>query len=216
MGCPRREVMMKKNDERSGIIIKPITLLLIITATIFASATLVDLILSIFPLLSLDKFTLLDAGLLTFLLFPVIYYFVFEPLTSYIDEVEQAKEALEVSEAKYRSLVETTDDSIYLVNMNCEYLFMNAKHRSRMGFFSEEYVGRAYGELHSPEETKIFTEEVKKVFTTGESLQHEHRSQRDDTYFLRTLSPIKGSDGEIFAVSVVSKNVTKVKQVDIW
>jgi PAS domain S-box-containing protein len=207
---------MKKNDERPGLVIKPITFLIIITATIFASATLVDLILSIFPPLSLDKFTLLDAGLLTIMLFPVIYYFVFEPLTSYIYEVEQSKEALAVSEAKYRSVVETTDDSIYLVNMNCEYLFMNAKHRSRMGFFGEEYVGRAYGEFHSSEETKIFTEEVKKVFATGEPLQHEHRSKRDDTFFLRTLSPLKGTNNEIFALSVVSKNVTKVKQTNLW
>jgi PAS domain S-box-containing protein len=167
--------------------------------------------------LSLDKFAIVDAGLLTIILFPVIYYFVFQPLTSYIDEVEQSKEALQVNEAKYRSLVETTDDSIYLVNRTCEYLFMNAKHRSRMGFSGEEYIGKSYGDFHSPEETKVFTEEVNKVFETGESLQQEHRSRRDDTFFLRTLSPTKGPNGAIFAVSVVSKDVAKVKkQANVW
>jgi PAS domain S-box-containing protein len=149
--------------------------------------------------------------LLTVILFPVIYYLAFEPLKSYIEELKRSEETLQESEAKYRSLVETTDDSIYLVNRKCEYLFMNAKHRSRLFFlFDEEYVGKTYGDFHSPEETKVFGEKVNKVFETGESLQHEHRSQRDGHCFLRTLSPIKGPNREVVAVSVVSKDISEL------
>jgi PAS domain S-box-containing protein len=203
---------MKKNGRTStGMFIRPIELLIIITASIFASGALVDLILSIFPPLSLQIFALLDAVLLTVILFPVIYYLAFEPLKSYIEELKRSEETLQESEAKYRSLVETTDDSIYLVNRKCEYLFMNAKHRSRLFFlFDEEYVGKAYADFHSPEETKVFGEKVNKVFETGESLQHEHRSQRDGHCFLRTLSPIKGPNREVVAVSVVSKDISEL------
>ncbi len=208
---------MKKTTSRSGgIFIKPIGLLIIIISSIFASAIFVNLMLSSIPFLSRDRFALLDAALLAAILFPIIYYLVYEPLRSHIRELEQSKEALQLSEEKYRSLVETTDDSIYLVNRKCEYLFMNAKHRGRMGFFGDEYENRPYGEFHSAEETEVFTEEVSKVFETGISLQHEHRSLRDGRYFLRTLSPIKEAEGSIVAVSVVSKNVNKVKQVDAW
>jgi hypothetical protein len=88
---------------------------------------------------------------------------------------------------------------------------MNAKHRSRLFFlFDEEYVGKAYADFHSPEETKVFGEKVNKVFETGESLQHEHRSQRDGHCFLRTLSPIKGPNREVVAVSVVSKDISEL------
>jgi PAS domain S-box-containing protein len=208
--------MKKSNRTSKGIFIRPISLLVIIIASIFASSSFVDLFLSIVSPLSIDiKFSLLDTGLMVVLLFPVIYYLVYEPMRTYIKEIEQSKEALHMSEEKYRSLVESTDDSIYLVNKNCEYLFMNAKHRSRLGFFSDEYVGRAYGEFHPLEETRVFAGEVNKVFETVESLQHEHRSQRDGKYFLRTLSPVKGPNREIVAVNVVSKNVTKLKQADI-
>ncbi len=147
------------------------------------------------------------------ILFPVIYYLVYEPLTSYIKDLHRSEEALHESEAKFRSLVETTDDSIYLVNSNCEYAFMNAKHRSRLGFiFNKEYVGKAFSDFHSPEETRLFYETVHKVFETGEPLQHDHRSQRDGKHFLRTLSPIKGSNGSITGVSIVSKDITKMKK----
>ena len=192
-------------------LVDPVTLLVVIIASIFASGALVHLILSIFPPLSIENFALLDAAILTIILFPVMYFLVFKPFKAYIDELRRSEEALLVSEARYRSLVESTDDSIYLVNRKCEYLFMNAKHRSRLGFFGEEYMGKAYGDFHSPEETGGFREDVERVFETGEPLQHEHRSQRDGKYFLRTLSPIRGLQKEIVGVSVVSKNVTQLK-----
>jgi PAS domain S-box-containing protein len=203
--------MKRKERTSAGMFIRPIELLIIITASIFASGALVELILSIFPPLSLQLFALLDAIFLTVILFPVIYYLAFEPLKSYIEELKRSEGTLQESEARYRSLVETTDDSIYLVNNRCEYLFMNAKHRSRLFIlFDEEYVGRTYGDFHTPEETNVFSEKVQEVFDTGESLQHEHRSQRDGHFFLRTFSPIKGPSSEVVAVSIVSKDIGKL------
>jgi PAS domain S-box-containing protein len=203
---------MRENTKSSvRSLVDPVTLLIVIIASIFASGALVHLILSIFPPLSIENFALLDAGILTVILFPVMYFLVFRPFRTYIDELRRSEDALLVSEARYRSLVESTDDSIYLVNRQCEYLFMNAKHRSRLGFFGEEYMGKAYAAFHSPEETRVFREDVERVFETGEALQHEHRSQRDGNYFLRTLSPIRGPHKEIVGVSVVSKNVTQLK-----
>ena len=203
---------MRENSKSSvRNLVDPVTLLIVIIASIFASGALVHLILSIFPPLSIENFALLDAAILTIILFPVMYFLVFKPFRTYIEELRRSEEALLVSEARYRSLVESTDDSIYLVNRKCEYLFMNAKHRSRLGFFGEEYMGKAYGDFHSAEETRGFREDVERVFETGEPLQHEHRSQRDDKYFLRTLSPIRGPHKEIVGVSVVSKNVTQLK-----
>ncbi len=201
---------MNNNDRTSGgFYIRPIELLVMITASIFGSAALTDLLLSIFPAFSVQTYAFLDAMLLTVILFPVIYYLAYEPLKLYIEELKRTEETLQGSEAKYRSLVETTDDSIYLVNRKCEYLFMNAKHCSRLNLlFDQEYVGRVYGDFHSPEETKVFNEKVNMVFETGESLKHEHRSQRDGHYFLRTLSPIKGPDREVVSVSVVSKDIS--------
>jgi PAS domain S-box-containing protein len=201
-----------KDKNHKGIVIRPISLLILIIASIFASATVVDLILSVFSPLSINmKQSLMNAVLMVIMLFPVMYYLVYEPLTSSIKDLHRSEEALQESEAKFRSLVETTDDSIYLVNRKCEYLLMNAKHRSRLGIVMDhEYEGKAYGDFHSPEETGVFNEEVNRVFESGEPLQHEHRSRRDGKYFLRTLSPIKGPHNDVVGVSVVSKDITRL------
>ena len=81
------------------------------------------------------------------------------------------------------SLVESYEDSIYLVDRDYRYLFINKKHLSRLGISEDGYKGKGYGDFHTPEVTKRFTEIVDKVIGTGKSVQLEHKSERDDNYF---------------------------------
>ncbi|OGW28427.1 MAG: hypothetical protein A2X59_00475 [Nitrospirae bacterium GWC2_42_7] len=133
------------------------------------------------------------------------------------DEITQYKiteDALRSSEDKYRSLVESTNDSIYLVDKDLRYLYINKNHITRMGFKGEEYLGRSYNEFHLPEEIKWFTKNVNEIFSTGHSVQFEHKSFRDGRYFFQTLSPVKDSDGKIMAVTVISKDINDLKEME--
>lgn len=131
-----------------------------------------------------------------------------------ITERKQAEDKLKKSEQEYRSLVESTEDSVYLVDRDCRYLFLNDKHLSRLGLPAEKIVGRTYSEFHSPEEEKEFAKIVDQVFKTGKSVLHEHRSRKDNRYILRTLSPVKDSEGRVTAVTVVSKDITERKKME--
>ncbi|MEN6321018.1 MAG: PAS domain S-box protein [Syntrophaceae bacterium] len=127
---------------------------------------------------------------------------------------KRAQEALRESEEKYRSLA-TTADTMYLVDETHRYLFMNERHLSRFGLPLNKIIGRPYSEFHSEKSTSAFVEKVEHVFETGISVQHEYRSERDGRYFIRTLSPVKSSDGRtITAVTVVSKDITERKQAE--
>lgn len=138
----------------------------------------------------------------------------YDGLIKDITERIQLEEELKKGEAKYRSLVESTDDSIYLVDRDCAYLFVNEKHLSRLGLSIELILGKTYGEFHPPEETTEFTGIIERVFREGGSVQYEHRSHRDNRYFVRTLSPVKGPKGKISAVTVVSKDITEHKNAE--
>jgi PAS domain S-box-containing protein len=121
---------------------------------------------------------------------------------------------LRESEEKYRSLASTAD-SMYLVDRDYKYLFMNAKHLSRFGQPLDGIIGRPYGEFHSTRSTREFIEKVDHVFETGISTQHEYRSERDGRYFLRTFSPVKDREGgETIAVTVASKDITDRKHAE--
>lgn len=126
----------------------------------------------------------------------------------------EVETVLRENEEKYRSMVESTDDSIYMVDKNYRYLFANRKFLSRLNVSEDRLIGKTYGAFHTPEETKVFIDKIDTVFSTGESIQHEYQSPRDGGYYLRTLSPVKAHDGVITAVTIISKNVTKLKQLE--
>ena len=128
--------------------------------------------------------------------------------------IRRSEEEIQRSEAKYRSLVESTEDSIYLIDRDYRYLFINKKHLARLGVSEENYVGHSYADYHSPQITMGFMETVDVVFKTGESVQHEHKSERDNEYFLLTLSPVKDLEGITMAVTVVSKKITELKRME--
>ncbi|MCX5846845.1 MAG: PAS domain S-box protein, partial [Deltaproteobacteria bacterium] len=130
-----------------------------------------------------------------------------------ITERKQAEKMLQESEEKYRSLAFTVD-LMYLIDRDCRYLFMNEGYLSRLGIPLEDMKGKFYREFHPDDDSRVFEETVKRIFKTGQSVQHEHKSARDGRYFLRTLSPVKDSDGRTTAVTVVSKDITERKQAE--
>ncbi|HYA14085.1 MAG TPA: PAS domain S-box protein [Syntrophales bacterium] len=131
-----------------------------------------------------------------------------------ITERVHAQDVMRESEEKFRSLASTTD-SMYLVDRDCRFLIMNEGYFSRFGIPLEMILGRSYGEFHSEEDTKKFTKKVLDVFKSGSSIQHEHKSERDDKHFIRTFSPVKDQAGRTtIAVTVVSKDITERKQAE--
>ncbi|MEE8398965.1 MAG: PAS domain S-box protein [Desulfobacterales bacterium] len=131
-----------------------------------------------------------------------------------ISKRKQAEEVIRDSERRYRSLVESTDDSIYLVNSECRYLFVNGRHLSRLGCRIDEAIGHRYAEFHSKADAEAFRLKVEDVFSTGRSTQHEHRSDRDGTFFIRTFSPVREVGGKPIYVTVISKDITARKQTE--
>jgi len=135
----------------------------------------------------------------------------YDELIHKLEELEKMASVHGRLEEVYRSVVESTSDSIYMVDEDCRYLFMNNQHLSRLGLPAEQIIGRRYGEFHSPEQNKLFAEAVNRVFSNGMSVQQEHRSHRDERYFLRTFSPVRdrGPNGKITRAVIISTDITE-------
>jgi PAS domain S-box-containing protein len=126
---------------------------------------------------------------------------------------KQAEMKIRGGEERYRSLVNSTDDSIYVLDRNYKYIFMNRKHLDRMDLSEDMYREHTYSDFHLQEETERFTKILDKVFAKGDSVYDEHKSMRDGKYFLRTVSPVKDENENIRAVTVVSKNINELKEM---
>ncbi len=115
-----------------------------------------------------------------------------------------------------RSLVDSTTDSIYIVDRQCRYLFLNEVHFRRMNLPGEQILGKTYAELHPEGSKGDFEKAVRSVYETGRSIKRQHRSSRDGCFFLRTFSPMRkqGGDGHILGVAVVSKDISELKKAE--
>ncbi len=129
-----------------------------------------------------------------------------------ITERKQTQDELKETLEKYRSLLSHVD-SMYLVDRDGTYLFMNEGHRKRFLLPLEEVIGKRYSEFHSEEESRRFAEYVGEVYETGQPITKEHRSERDGKVYLRTFSPIIGrnTSGKITQVAVISNDITNIK-----
>lgn len=126
---------------------------------------------------------------------------------------KRIEEALLQSETNYRTLVESTEDSIYMVDRNGRYLFMNTHHKTRLGISPDSEITMNYADIHPPEESERFLALVREVIRTASPLQDEY--ERDGRWFIRTMSPVKNAIIEMtIAVTVISTEITKTKHLE--
>lgn len=132
-----------------------------------------------------------------------------------ITERKKAEEKLKQSLEMYSTLIESSDDAVYMVDKNCRYLHMNKRYLYRLGKKLDEVIGKSYSDFHTPEGAKDFEEKIDKVCKTGTSIVYEYKSFRDGRYFIRTLSPVKDpSTDQTVAVTIISKDITEQKEAE--
>jgi PAS domain S-box-containing protein len=124
---------------------------------------------------------------------------------------EKVEEHIKKSEEKYRSFLESTEDSIYMVDCNGNYQYMNPKHLARLGIGN--FCGRGYRDCHQASKTDVFMESVRRVYETGKTEQYEHEYR--GKWFIRSLSPIKDPlTKSVTSVIVISTDITVRKKAE--
>ena len=117
------------------------------------------------------------------------------------------EEALRISEEVYRVVVESTQDSIYTVDPEGNYLFMNNHHKKRLGITGDSFRTMHYRDFHTDDETRYFSENIRKVMSSGNSLEDRYTSKGKK--FLRHMHPIFSRSGNaVIAIAVISINTT--------
>ena len=136
---------------------------------------------------------------------------------SFIDitGIVKARERMKFSEERYRSLIESTDDSIYMFDHDCRYVFVNSQALARFGVSQEAIIGKHYGDFHSIDDTLEFSGYLESVFENATSCRYERMDSKNDRHMLRTLSPIfERENGNIKYVAVVSKDISDLKRTE--
>jgi PAS domain S-box-containing protein len=128
-------------------------LLIVLTSSVFITETLVMFFLDALPVMPKILSTLLDATLLSALLFPAFYFLVFSPLLQNIAERKRAEAELRVSAVAFE-----IKDPILIADANGNIIRANNKFLSFTGYTMEELVGNNPRILQAGHYSKDFYE----------------------------------------------------------
>jgi PAS domain S-box-containing protein len=116
-------------------------LLFIIIASVFSAEVVAMAIIHDLPILDYRIVTLIDAGIMTLLIFPVLYFLSFRPLILHIYKRYQAEKATQAERQRFNDILETLPGYLVLLTADYQVSFANRFFRERFG---ESHGRRCY------------------------------------------------------------------------
>ena len=129
-----------------------------------------------------------------------------------ITEYFRADQALRVSEANWRSLVESAPDIITTLDLDYRLQFIN-RIPSGVDMEPADIVGNSIFDFLTPEHHEGFREACRKVLETGEVAGYEVQGKISLNWYSSWVGPIL-RDTEIVGFVVTSTNITDRKQAE--
>lgn len=122
----------------------------------------------------------------------------------------QTLQALQASEDKFQTLVDSADEAICTVSREGVFLFMNETSAAGLGGKPDELVGRTMHELFPPEVAERQLASVRRVIDSGRSEEVDSetvlRGQR--RWYHSNLAPVRERDGRVSAALVIARDVS--------
>ena len=135
--------------------------------------------------------------------------FEFQMVGRDITERKRAEEALQESEEKYRSMVQSMKAGVYICSPDLRLTFMNPPMIKRIG---RDAIGElCYRVIYGLDERCPWC--VHEKVQRGEHVETEALSPKDQRYYHVSHSPIFHLDGSVSKMTI-SRDITKQKQVE--
>ncbi|GAH46077.1 unnamed protein product, partial [marine sediment metagenome] len=131
-------------------------------------------------------------------------------------ERKRAEEALRESEELYRTLVNSAEEGICLVDSDERFLFVNPKLANLVGYDQEELIGRSLLELVPSDEVEFIRSESRRRMK-GETSRYEttliHKNGTPRKVLVNA-APIYDAEGQLYATLGVLTDITDLKKVE--
>ena len=133
-----------------------------------------------------------------------------------ITERKQAEAALRESEARYRRIVDTSEEGIWMIDAVQRTYFVNPKMARMLGYSVEEMMGR---DLHGfmDEEGRAISDANVKRRAQGIAEQHDFKFLRKDgsaLWALLSTNPIRDTDGAYAGALAMITDITERKRAE--
>jgi len=132
------------------------------------------------------------------------------------DERQQMKEELRTSEARYRQIVETAQEGIWVIDADNKTTFVNNKLAEMLGYTVNEMIGADLLAFTAEADIPIALAKLENR-RKGNSEQHEFKFRRKDGSAVWTMvntNPIMSESGSYQGALAMISDITERKQAD--
>lgn len=140
-----------------------------------------------------------------------------EGIASDVTERRKAEEAVRASEERYRSLIESADAAIMVLDRDCRYIYLNEIAAAPFGVPASALLGKTVYDLFPPPQAESIFADVQKIISTatGMLMETEVTLAGEQRWFRTSIQPVRDAAGVVFAAMIFSTDITAKKRVEI-
>jgi PAS domain S-box-containing protein len=135
------------------------------------------------------------------------------------EKAEDQREALRMSEEKYRGIIENIEDGYYEVDSEGSMIFFNDALVKIFGYPASELMGLNYKHYMDKDTAKAVQQAFNEVFRTGESKQNfayeMNRKNGEKRYVESSISLVRNSEGEPMGFRGILRDVTERQMAEV-
>lgn len=134
--------------------------------------------------------------------------------TRFIEERKKAEEALRESEDRYRTLAESADDLIFVINPAGIVEYVNTRGAQFLGKEQKDITGTPITSLFPVHIIDIFREKIRELMISGTPVSHEWsiEDRGDIRWFQTILTPFRGTGPSTLSLLGIAREITGLKE----
>jgi len=184
MGPPPMKISAQERvnmTHESSRLKSPALIFFVIALTVFASETLVMLLLlNVLPPLSSLGAAFADALLLVLLISPALYFFLFRPMVAHIRERGKIEEILHKNEEEqFKVMIRASLDGFWITDAHGHFLEANDAYCQMLGYSREELLGMGVSGVEAIETLEDTARRIGKLLDAGSDCFETRHRRRD-------------------------------------